>query len=538
MTAQEEAAERLRDTLEKLRKIRLRTDMTLRSTPHLRKIFRALDGTDKPVSLRHYQVQMVVHLMTMNRFVVGDDTGLGKTLEAISTLCYLWEKDPNLKVLVLTRKSAVRQWVDEFTKFTEGVTAIPCRGTPQQREAARADFDQCVGPSVLVMGHRGVVVDFKHFQNREFGVLVLDEAVVVKTPASQAHQVIRHIASRSQRVWGMTATLIKNNLVEGYGIFKVVEPNLFKITLPQFIDNYCVTRLIDVGRGRKVKQIVGYKRSDIERFRMMIEPFYLGRPKHEVAKELPPLTIKRVRVGMSPAQHTKYQEAIAGLLEIGTGEEKEVTKLTAVTYCQEIVNHLGLIGCEGDSEKLDELIDLLTEGELAGKKVIVFTRFEKMVTIGLEACEKAGVKCVRITGKENEDERKAAQDTFQDIDSKVQVVWITTAGSDAINLQMAEAIVFYDTPYSAGDYLQILGRMIRIGSIYARVLAIHLVGEKSIDERVMDIMDRKMTLVEAVLGRRIKGDDDEEDEIIDAEDGAIDALFQALRNEAMGILNV
>ena len=529
----------LQEPMAKLREKCGKTELTIRTTPLLRKTFRALDGTDKPVVLRHYQIQMVLHLMSVSRFVVGDDTGLGKSLEAISTLCYLWEKNPNLKVLVLTRKSAVRQWVDEFARFTEGVTAIPCRGTPQQREAIRAEFDQTKGPTVLVMGHRGVVVDIKHFQDREWGVLVVDEAAVMKTPGTQAHQVMRHLSSKSQRVWGMTATLIKNNLVEGYGIYKVVEPNLFRQTLPQFIDNYCVTQLISVGRGRKVKQIVGYKRSDIERFRMMIEPFYLGRPKHQVAKELPPLTTRRVSVGMTPMQHTKYQEAIAGLLEIGTGEEKEVTKLTAVTYCQEIVNHLGLIGCEGDSEKLDELIEMLTEGELAGKKVIVFTRFEKMVTIGVEACEKAKVKCVRITGKEDEDERKVSQDTFQDINSDIRVVWITTAGSDAINLQMAEAIVFYDTPFSAGDYIQTLGRMIRIGSIHSRVFAIHLVCENSIDERVMDIMDRKMVLLELVLGRRIKGDDDgDDDEVIKADEGAIDELFRTLRDEAMGILNV
>ena len=529
----------LQEPMEKLRKIRANADISIRTTPMLRKTFRALDGTDKPVTLRHYQIQMVLHLMAISRFVVGDDTGCGKSLEAIATLCYLWEKNPNSKVLVLTRKSAVRQWVDEFARFTEGVTVIPCRGTPIQREEIRARFDQCTGPAVLVMGHRGVVVDFKHFQDREWGVLVIDEASVVKTPGTQAHQVMRHLSSKSQRVWGMTATLIKNNLVEGYGIYKVVEPNLFRQTLPQFIDGYCITQLINVGRGRKVKQIVGYRRSDIERFRMMIEPFYLGRPKHQVAKELPPLTTRRVLVGMTPMQHTKYQEAIAGLLEIGTGEEKEVTKLTAVTYCQEIVNHLGLIGCEGDSEKLDELIEMLTEGDLAGKKVIVFTRFEKMVTIGVEACEKAKIKCVRITGKEDEDERKVSQDTFQDINSDIRVVWITTAGSDAINLQMAEAIVFYDTPFSAGDYLQTLGRMIRIGSIHLRVFAIHLVCEDSIDERVMDIMDKKMALLEAVLGRRIKGDDDgEDDEVIKADEGAIDELFRTLRDQAMGILNV
>ena len=523
-------------TLDKLMKIRENKDISIRPTPLLRKSVWALDGTERPLKLRYYQVQMVLHLLSMRRFIVGDDMGLGKTLESISSLCYLWEREPNAEVLILTKKSAVRQWVDEFKRFTEGVTVVVCKGTPKQREAARAVFEAATGPKVLVMGHRGVVQDFASLQDKEWGVFVLDEATIVKNPSAQIHQVCRHISMKSKRAWGLTGTLIKNNLIEGYGIYRCIEPALFPQTLNSFIDEYCVTQLINVGRGRKVKQIVGYRKASIAIFRQKIEPYYLGRPKHQVASELPPLTSKRIRVGMSPIQATKYQEALAGLLEVGSGEEKEVTKLTAVTYCQEIVNHPMLIGIEGDSDKLDELVDILTEGDLAGEKVIVFTRFEKMVGIGIAACEKAGVKCVRITGKEDEDDRKEAQDTFQDINSGIPVVWITTAGSDAINLQMAKAIIFYDTPFSAGDYLQTLGRMLRIGSIHDRVFALHLVTEDSIDERVMDIMDGKMGLLEAVLGKRIKGDDDDDDEVIQADKGSIDALFESLTTAAKGLI--
>lgn len=522
--------------VEKLRSIREKTDLVLRPTPHLRKTFVALDGKERPLTLRYYQAQMVLHLQVMPRFVVGDDTGLGKTLESIAAFAYLFEKKPDLKVLVLTKKSAVRQWVDEILRFTTGVNVVVAKGTPKKRMAAYDEFESSSGPTVLVMGHRSVVQDFARLQDTRWGVFVLDEATVVKNPSAQIHQVCRHISAQSDRVWGLTATLIKNNLIEGFGIYKVVHPPLFPYTTNTFIDNYCVTQLINVGRGRKIKQVVGYKKSDIETFRLKIEPFYLGRPKHAVAKELPPLVTKRVRVGMSPEQHLKYQEALAGLLTVGE-EEKEVTKLTAVTYCQEIVNHLELIGCLGASEKLDELVDLLTEGELAGKKVIVYTRFAKMVGIGIRELEKHKIKCVRITGAENEDARKDAQDIFQDINSDVRVVWITNAGSDAINLQMAEAIVCFDTPFSAGDYLQVLGRMLRIGSIYDRVVALHLLVEDSVDEKTMDIMEKKMGLLEAVLGKRLKGEDDDDDLVFEADKGGVKDLFDALRDEARGLFN-
>ena len=99
--------------------------------------------------------------------------------------------------------------------------------------------------------------------------------------------------------------------------------------------------------------------------------------------------------------------------------------------------------------------------------------------------------------------------------------------------------MFYDTPFSAGDFLQTLGRMIRIGSQHDRVLAIHLVTENTIDERVMTVMEKKMGLVEAVLGKRIKGEDETD---TDADQGVIkaekdlDSLFDALRKDAQGLI--
>jgi SNF2 family DNA or RNA helicase len=158
---------------------------------------------------------------------------------------------------------------------------------------------------------------------------------------------------------------------------------------------------------------------------------------------------------------------------------------------------------------MDTLVDLLTEGgDFDGEKVIVFTRFRKLVDWAMPYFEKKGIKCVRVTGAESDDERDEAMARFQDAGSDVQVIWITTAGGEAINLQAAKAMIFYDTPWSAGDYLQILGRMIRIGSLHDRVYAIHLIADGTVDERVQKVLRKKMKLVEAILGKRLKGEEE------------------------------
>ncbi len=518
---------------DKLRRVREKSDIDLPHPPHLRSMIGSPSGST-PLTIRAYQTQMIVHLMAMKRFVVGDDTGLGKTVEAIGALCQLWRRDPDVKVVVLTKKSAIPQWEDEFNRFTDGVTVLVAKGTPKQRIEAHEEWEGSTGPTVLIQGYSSACNDFGRLQHWAGYVLITDEATVYKTPTTRVHKVCRHLAAQADRCWALTATLIKNSLMEGYGIYKVVVPELFPMSRNGFMNHYCITRMQRVARGRQIPVIVGYRDSDVARFRDVIDPYYLGRPKHRVADELPVLTSRDIKVGLTRFQHSKYAEALEGLLEMGDGDERETTPLTAITYCQEIVNHPALIGFDStyESEKMDALIDLLTEGgDLDGEKTIVFSRFKTMVDVAIPIMEKAGIRCVRVTGAENEDARKAAMQAFQDPDSDIQVIWITMAGGDAINLQAAKATVFYDTPWSAGDYIQIIGRMIRIGSEHDRVYAIHLVCKDTVDDRVQAVRRKKMRLIEAVIGERLKGDSTAG--TVYEVSSEINDIFEGLRTDAL-----
>ena len=526
--------------LKKLKEIRTKKELKLRPTKHLKTTFTNLAGEEVPLVVRYYQVQGILHLVVMKRFLLGDDTGLGKTLQSIAALCYVWESDPNRKAIVLTTKSATRQWVDEFTKFTKGVKVLTCKGTPAQRKEARKQYVSSTGPTVMVMGYRSAVGDFTEMQKWKGHVLITDEATAYKNPKTQIHQVCRHLGDNSDRVWALTATMIKNHLMEGYGIYQVVIPGLFGMTQQQFMMYYALVRMQPLpGTNRQVPIITGYLPQKIQEFKDVIDPYFIGRPKHEVASELPTLTSKTVEVDLTPEQEEKYEGALNGLLEmIKEGEHlaHEVSKLTAIAYCQEIVGHLGMIGLEdSESPKIDALMEMLIDGDFADDKVIVFSRFEKMVSYTMARLKKEKIQAVRVTGKENEDQRRAAMKAFQDPKSDVRVICITTAGSEAINLQTAKALVCMDTPWSAGEFLQLLGRMIRIGSVHDRCYVIHMVArlsgksKETIDHRIMEVLGKKMSLVEAVLGKRIKGNDD--DVAIKVEND-ITELFSVLKRDA------
>jgi SWI/SNF-related matrix-associated actin-dependent regulator 1 of chromatin subfamily A len=525
--------------LAKLKQIRVRKDLKYPKVKYLKETYTDFAGEERPLVIRYYQVQGIMHLMLMKRFLLGDDTGTGKTLESIGALCVIWEKEPQWKVIVLTTKSATRQWADEFTKFTRGVRVLVCKGNPKQRDEARKMYLESKGPTVMIMGYRSACVDFTHMQNWKSHILITDEASAYKNPKTRVHQVCRHLGDNAERVWALTATMIKNHLMEGYGIFQVLIPGLFGLSEYQFKLYYALTQQRPIGHNKYITVIVGYLPQKIQEFKEIIDPYFLGRAKHDVASELPTLTSRTLEVDLTDDQEDKYFEALEGMLEMvkeGTNVIQEVSKLTAIVYCQEIVGHLGMLGIDDtESPKIEALIELLTEGDFAEEKIIVFSRFEKMISFVMDRLRKEKIPAVRVTGKENEDQRRAAMKVFQDPNSDTRVICITTAGSEAINLQAAKALVCLDTPWSAGDFLQLVGRMIRIGSEHDKCYVIHMVARRSgskpetVDHRIMEVLGKKMHLIEAVLGKRIKGDDDQ---ITVPMDNDISDLFATLKNDA------
>lgn len=536
---------------ETLKRVRASTTIKLNPTPMLRTEIVGLDKMPQPLVLRYYQTQGIFHLLTMKRMILGDGTGLGKTLQTVGALCYLWQKETTNRVIVVSPKAALRQWESEIDRFTEGVQVFLVRGTATEREAIYRQWAAYNGPKkpILIINYHILVRDWDAGGGMQQDplnskkkvyvpgllngitaslqslVTIYDEATAFKNSTTKTFQVCEALSHRSHRCYGLTATLLKNNLMEGFSIFKVVVPWVFT-TKTAFMDTFAVVKLQPMAGGRKVPIVVGYR--NLELFRHAIDPYFLGRPKHIVSSELPALITKEVSCELSPTEDAKYQEALSGVLELGDGTVKDYEQskaLVALIYCQQIANSLALLkfsdgdGDTGDkktksmSAKETALLDLLTE-ELDGEKVIVYTRFESLVGRLMDLLKQAKIPSVCITGKVSADKRKAAQDAFQDVDNKVKVVFITDAGSEAINLQAASALVFFDAPWSWGNYVQTLGRPIRIGSKHQHVVVYHLIAErpkqkakdrKTIDHHVLELLRGKKRLSDAVLGEATLG---------------------------------
>jgi SNF2 family DNA or RNA helicase len=550
--------------------VRQSKTVELRPNSMLQEWIVGFDGQPQSFKLRYYQVQGVFHLLMVARMVLGDGCGLGKTVEALVALCYLWERDPNYKVIVVCPKSAIRQWASEATRFTKGTRAFIVSGSFERRKAIYEAWAAHTGPSLLILNYHKLVRDWDAGVTKEElppgakkgtqpkkgkGFLdtltsklpkltvVYDECTAFKSTATKTHQTCKFLSQRVRRVWGLSATLLKNNLIEGFGIYSVIRPGTFT-TKTAFMNAYCVTELQRVKGGGRIPIIVAYK--NITQFRQEIDPYFYGRPKHLVSDELPALTTREILCELSPAEERKYKESLQGVLELGDGalrDYQDTKHLTSLIYAQEACDSIALLGYEegssvegekfsGRSSKEAALVDLLSE-EFDGEKVIVYTRFEKLVVRLQKIMAQVGIKSVSITGKVSDRDRKKAQDKFQDPNSPVKVIFITNAGSEAINLQAASAMVFFDSPWSWGDYVQLLGRMVRIGSPHPRVLAVHLVAERpgkkreTIDHKVVKKLRSKKSIIDQIIGEAAVGALTFERDEVDLRD-----IMRSLREDA------
>lgn len=512
----------------KLREVRTNENVTLRHASLLKSTYLALDGEERELKIRNYQAQAIIHLVAMTRFVLADDTGLGKSLTSLVSLCHLADRDPNLKVIIVATKSLTSQWVEEIARFCEAnaFTVFLAKQAPKSRRETYRAWNDHQGRAVLVTRYGSVRNDIDTLQAFSGYTMITDEAAEYNNPDTRINQVMRLLSPKAKRWWALTATPIQNNLIEGYGIFSVVVPGLFPATKAQFIQQYCVTRLQTIGSvsGRKIPVIVGYKAGMVQHFRTLIDPFFLARSKSQVAKELPPVLIIKISTAMSSAQEELYLEtlmkaensqvsveSIENLSELYESSDKEpdkpVSKLAILTACQQIADHPGLLKEEGSSAKMAKLFEILEEGELKGEKVVVFSRFRTMIDLLEKESNNRGIKSVRITGAETSSTvRDDARKALMDPNSGVRICYLTKAGGVGLNLQAAKAIIFYDTPWSAGIYEQLVGRINRIGSTHNRTFAIHLVCQNTIDETVLTTLAKKLRLVDMIVGNRLSMD--------------------------------
>ena len=438
--------------------------------------------TGLPLVVKEFQKQAVHHLIRMPRFILGDAVGLGKTLDVLVAFAWLKEKNPGAKMVVITTKSTTYQWADEVERYTTlraRVMTDTFRGTKssEARYLQMVDFFEHDDHDIIVAkydslkGNRGkqkdedgkpvrVSEEIETFsrifrEHRTNIVLALDESHRFANTGTQTRQLVMAISKFPERVWALTATAIRNSLDEFYSISCALGVRPLG-SMAEFRDEYCIWREQNIGRGRTIKLINGYK--NVAFFKQQMRPFFLGRSQKQVNEPLPRLTTVYHPIDLDDKQAKILRDLPLGLVELPPilfkvagevfeRERDDTNEMTQLSVQQMVVNHWALIDRNNPdvfltrklSPKEEALRDML-DGEYRGEKVVVYTKYRSWID-RLEWLTSEGLltdrKFLRITGNESEKKRNENKRLFQTEGSGYDLIVINAAGMEGINLQQA-----------------------------------------------------------------------------------------------------
>lgn len=446
-----------------------------------------LDGILK-TKLLPYQELGAIFAACRGRVVLADDMGLGKTVQALAATEMLRRRRGIQRVLVVAPASVKYQWKTEIEKFS-GLSAQVIEGLlPQRRELyASPQFFN-------LSSYELVLKDVRYMHELAPDLIILDEAQRIRNWTTATARAIKQLKSRYAFV--LTGTPLENKLEE---LFSVVE----------FIDGRRLGpafRFLHEHRTEDENgKLIGYR--GLDRIHDQLAPILLRRTRQEVLKDLPKRTDQILHVALTPQQAEPYWEQndiLAALMRkwerqgwLSEIDQKRV--LCCLQNMRMLCNSTFLFDKQTNhSPKLAEFREIIRELVIEeGRKVVVFSEYERMTHLAGEELKKLGIGFVSLHGSVPSRNRGALIEKFRG-DAECRVFLSTDAGGVGLNLQAASAVVNFEPPWNPARLEQRIGRVHRLGQAHP-VHVMHLLTKDSIEERVWETLKLKKSLFAGVF---------------------------------------
>ncbi len=461
------------------------------------------------INLRAHQRLGVAWLYMRGKGLIADQMGLGKTAQAAGLIAACKEAGEleSGRVAVITRASAVPQWVEQLSRFLPRL-CVTYAGGPRKKRVER----YLTGWEVIVLGHQMFLQDHELLEHCNVRTLIVDDVDALRHPGNRTSYQLKRLARECERVVVLTGTPLQKKLLEMHSILEPLDGYLTFGSATRFKASYVREELVKVynaavGRMVQTKKTVGYK--NLDDFVAKLRPFVLRRTPDDLRDvDLPAISPNEVWLDLYPAQRRRYEELRKGVLRmVGKAGAERIRHAEAgavFTYGTAICAGLTALGDPdgpGTSSKLDWVENALT-GDLAEEKVVVFCRFTKTVATLSERLNRAGVGHVIIWGREpDKEERMRRQNAFWD-NKNCRVLIGTEAIEQSLNLQIARHLICVDQLLNPARMQQLAGRIRRDGSSYRTVFVHNLLTRDTQEEGILDMLQREQALADHVWGEK------------------------------------
>ncbi|MFO0603546.1 MAG: DEAD/DEAH box helicase [Polyangiales bacterium] len=505
-------------------------------------------ATMRDVVPHRYQTETVRRVLRAlrGRGILADEVGLGKTVEAMMVLREYQVRGMARRALVLAPASLVPQWAGELAQ--KAGVAARTTDDPRAKDDPEGFWS---GPGVVVASlslaraarHAPVV------QAHPWDVVIVDEAHHIKNRATMGYKLVVGLKQRFLLL--VTATPVENDLEEIYNLVTLLRPGQFDTPAAfrkRFVDPKDPTRP-----------------KDREALRALLAEVMVRNTRAQSGLALPPRFVTTVAVPMSDDERALYAMVLAfvrihhedaGLqlaatsLLLEAGSSPRAVRATVARMREkakgadkkEVREKLGVIErlatAAGASGKAAALLQVVAARR---EPALVFTRYRETLDEVVAAVERAGVAAVAFHGGLDAREKAAALERFRAGGAVVMVA--TAAGSEGHNLQHCNVLVNYDLPWNPMAIEQRIGRLHRMGQT-REVHVYNLCSKDTIEERVLDVLDRRVQLFQLVVGEmdmvlgNLAEERDLEDWLVQSvarakTDAEVDATFDRLAAELL-----
>ena len=446
--------------------------------------------------LRPYQRTGFKWLKTLDKYkfggILADDMGLGKTIQIISILLdFKQNSDEHRASIVVSPSSLSLNWKNEIEKFAPNLNIKVVRGTVLERKEIIQNIDKY---DLVITSYDLLKRDIDIYKEKKynFKYIIADEAQYLKNNNTKNAKAIKQLNADTR--FALTGTPIENSLAELWSIFDFVMPG-YLFSYKEFKSTY------------ETAIVKNDDKDAMDKLKMLIEPFVLRRTKKEVLTELPEKTITVLNNEMEEEQRNIYlsylvqaKQELQNEISINGYEKSQIKILAALTRLRQICCHPGLFieNYTGCSSKLEQCMEIIEDGVMAGHKILLFSSYTSMFEIIEKELNKRDIKYFKLTGATKVDERIELVDEFNH-NPEIEVFLISLkAGGTGLNLIGADMVIHYDPWWNISAENQATDRAYRIGQ-KNNVQVYKLITKDSIEEKIYEMQQRKAELTDNML---------------------------------------
>ena len=449
-----------------------------------------------------HQIESFNYALTHNKFLLGDEQGLGKTKQALDIAVARKHKMRHC-LIVCGVNNLKWNWYKEVEIHTnekahilgsrvnrKGKTVI---GSSAER---LADLKQIHDEYFLItnietLRDKSIQSQIKKMCNDGIiGMTIIDEIHKCKNSQSKQGKAI-HCCCSYYRL-ALTGTPLMNNPVDLYNVLKWLEVENHSLTY--FKNLYC-----EMG-GFGGYEIIGYK--NLDQLENSLNKNMLRRRKEEVL-DLPPKIYTDELLDLDSSQDKLYRDVTNQIIEDIDRIMLLPNPLTELIRLRQVTSNPNILSSKNITNvKYDRILDIL---ESTTDKVIIFSNWTKVINPLYIKLSSLGYNPALVTGESKDPILE--MNKFQSDNTCKVILGTTPALGTGYTLTAANTVIFIDEPWSKAIKDQAEDRCHRIGT-KGTVNIITLICKDTIDERIHQIIKDKGELSDRIVdGKAVQPSD-------------------------------